>query len=265
MTGDARDWLPTSALNGEGVRRCLADAVDRWAGKWFARLAVTMSRPDLRSGAAPEQPQSWQRYGSAVAMAASSSDLTRIAGFALAASPERLVLSEVDRGIIGRFTTAVLADLAAQLEQALGADAGEECPAVPVEDPFGGGGGLLFDLSEGYKRPLLRCAIPLAPLVGFRRSIIPASAARRAPIAPISRAVARTRLRVEASLGEAILPLGELAGLAVGDVLILDRAIEGGIGLTAGPHRSGIARGHFAASEGPISLNLSPELESNIR
>lgn len=258
MSLNVREWLPAEALEGGAVRRLVGEAVGQWAPKWFVRPEVAASGFEARKGAAARRPGGWQ-VGKAVGTALAASETVRLAGLALGAAPDRLVLSEADRDIIGRLTAGIAADLAATIEAALGVDQpGAEAP-VETDDPFGGDGGLLLSVNDGGDRPILHVAIPAAALVASRKAAIPTTRRPTAPLAQLGGAVDATAVRVGARLGSAILALGELADLAAGDILVLDRAIEDGAELALLPSGQPFARVAIVPGDSEVSLLLLPQ------
>jgi flagellar motor switch/type III secretory pathway protein FliN len=154
----------------------------------------------------------------------------RLTGLALGAEPENLVLSEPDRDILGRLAAAIAADLATGLCAALDREPPGPDEAVARDDPLEGDVGILISIADWRGRPLTRASIPLGALVPFVKAGVKAERNQR-PLAPMTRAIERTSARIDVRLGETSLSLGELAGLAAGDVLILDRPIDDGAAL----------------------------------
>jgi hypothetical protein len=258
MSLHVREWLPAEAMDSGAVRGLVDKALASWSPKWFARAEVAAAAFEQRRGAAARRAPGWQMSG-VVGAALSSSETVSLAGLALGAEPERLVLSEADRDIIGRFATEIAGDLAAAIEDALGLDSPEEGLPVQVEDPFAGDGGLQFSVADHGGRPLLHIAIPSAALIPFRKSAIAEARRRGPPLARIDRAFETTAVRVEARLGKAVLPLGDLARLAAGDVVILDRAIGDGAELALRSSGRPFARGAIVPGDAEISLLLLPQ------
>lgn len=257
MSLRVREWVPAEALEGPAVRRLVGQAAAAWAPKWFARAEVAAAGFETRKSAA-RRAAGWQ-VGRAVGVALSSPEAVRLAGLALGAAPERLVLSEADREIIGRLAAAIAGDLADTIEAALGLDPAAAEARAEVDDPFAGDGGLLFSVDDGGDRPLLHVAVPSAALVPFCKSGISPARRRPPPLARLGAAVDSTAIRVEARLGAAVLPLGELAALAAGDVLILDRAIEDGAELALQVSGRPFARGAIVPGDADLSLHLLPQ------
>jgi flagellar motor switch/type III secretory pathway protein FliN len=258
MSGEARDWLPVAALDAPAVRRALGDAVEFWSDRWFPGVRLAAAGFEVRRAGAPLPAPGWRRYGTAAALAGTGVEQLRLAGLALGNRPESLVLSEVDRDIIGRFTTRIFADLAGALDRAIGRDPPAGETETLADDPLPDGG-LAFAVADGAGAPVLHGAVPLAALVPFRKSLLAGARRPRPALARLGRAIGTTPVRVEARLGAAAIALGELAALAPGDVLILDRSIEQGASLALPHSGRSIARAAIAERGSEISLTLSSQ------
>jgi flagellar motor switch/type III secretory pathway protein FliN len=252
------EWLPRAAMDAAPVRNFVAGTVETWSHKWFGAGGLTASGFEALPSGAPCRASGWRIHGSAVALAADAPAMLPLAGLALGAEPGRLVLSEVDRDIIGRFTARIAADLALSLERALGLapPAGERDEAVEHPLP---GGGLLFTLADGAGAELLHGAIPTAALVAFLKSAIPPARAPRPPMSRLARAIGATSVQVDVRLGATTLALGDLAGLVPGDVLILDRPVAAGAGLALSRSGRTFASGALADRGETLALLLSPQ------
>jgi hypothetical protein len=255
MSLRVREWLPAEAAGSAAAHRLVREAVALWGPKWFARAETRAAGFETRTDAAARRPGGWRTAG-AVAVSLAGSETVRLAGLALGAEPERLVLSETDRDLIGGFTAAIADDLAATIEAALGLGPAEAEAQIAVEDPFAGDGGLLFAVNDRDERPLLQVAIPAAALVPFLKAAIAPARRRGAPLARLGGAFESTAVRIEARLGAVTLPLGDLAGLAAGDVLILDRAVEDGAELALRPSGRPFAQAAITPGDSKLSLLL---------
>ena len=258
MSGSVEAWLPREAMDAGPVRHLVAAAVEAWSGKWFATGRLAASGFEASHSGASCRASGWRVYGSAVALAVGAPATIALAGLALGAAPGRLVLSEVDQDIIGRFTTRIAADLALSLEQALGLDPTGRGGDVAVEDALPRGG-MVFTLADGAGAPVLNGAIPTAALVTFLKSTLPPARRARSPMSRLSRAIGATPVQVEARLGATTLPLGDLAGLVPGDVLVLDRAVAAGAGLALFRSDRTFANAAIADRGESLALLLSPQ------
>jgi hypothetical protein len=257
MSAEPRLWLPAGALDCAPVRAAAVGAVEAWSRKWLAGAQAAAAGFEACSGPAPRRAPPWRLHGPGLALALSGADMLRLAGLALGTDVERRVLSEVDRDMIGRLAAAAAADLARMLETAFGvAPAGAGEPAA-ADDPFAGGGGLVIAVRDGEGRPLLHAALAGAAIVPFAKAAIRTDKRRQPALARLGRAIGSTSIRVEARLGAAALGLGDLAALAVGDVLILDRAIDDGVALMLAPAARPFARAEIDFHGETVSLILS--------
>lgn len=255
MSAAVRDWLPPETAGSARVRALLGEAVETWSRKWLAAGAEAAGFEVRRN--APPQPGGWRVPGAAIAIALGAPEMIRLAGPALGVVPERFVLSEVDRDILSRFTATLAADLAETLELALGIEP-VAARAGPSADPFAGGG-LVFEAVDGQQRVLAHGAIPLAALVPAVKAAIRPRRRAQPPVARLAHAFGATAVRIHARLGEAALPLGELAALAPGDVLVLDRPVDDGAAIALAGAGKPFARGAIDASARNLSLILSPQ------
>lgn len=257
MSAIVRDWLPLETADSARIRTLAGEVVDSWSRKWLAANAAAAGF-EVRRGKAPPHPGGWRRPGAAIGIALGAAEMIRLAGAALGPAPERFVLSEVDRDILSRFTATLAADLAQAVEQALGfAPAGTEGSACA--DPLADAGGLLFDAVDSQGRVLAHVAIPHDALVPTLKAAIRPRRRGLPPAARLSQAYGATAVRIEARLGAAALPLGEVAALAPGDVLILDRTIEEGAAVSLAGSGKAFARGVIDASAHALSLILSSQ------
>jgi flagellar motor switch/type III secretory pathway protein FliN len=253
MSGQVREWLPLGALDGPRLRDLVEAAVAGWSGRWFARRPAAAAGFEACAGAAAEP--GWRRRGSGLAFAAGAAETAGLADLALGADIAQLVLSEVDRDIVDRFTGRLVLDLAAEIERALGLAATGEDDAA-IGDPLDGDGGLRFHAADAHQRPLVRFALPRTLLAPLCKAALPPCADGPA-MAPLLRAVGASPIEIGTRLGRAAVPLGEFAALAVGDVLILDRPVEDGAELVLAPAALAFGRGAIDAAGPGLSLVLS--------
>lgn len=255
---NVRDWLPADALDCAAVRDVAAAAAESWSQKWFAAAGLSVADFGVRLFGASRDLPDWRVHPSGIALAGATRDMLRLAGLALGVAPDALVLSEVDRDIISRFTSCVAADFALSLTRAFGLDAPAEGEVRSAADPLPDGG-LFLTLVDGTGNIVLHCALPAAMLVPFIKTAHGPPRARRAPTTPLSQALAASPVGIEAWLGDATMPLADFAALNRGDVLMLDRPLEHGVELAFSCSGRTFARGALAEGDAAVSLILSPQ------
>lgn len=258
MTGRIRSWLPLDAALGPRVRDPLERAVDDWSGRWFAGARASLASLEPRTAGAPRLAGGWLLHRDAVGVPVEGPDAIRLAGLALGADSEGLVLSEADRDIMGRLAADILADLAATLAGVLGLTAGIDPSPVACVDPLDGEAGIILRILDAQGRPLAQAALSLGIVVPFLKAAIKAGPAPA--LARIDGALGPTRTRLDIRLGETRLSLGELAGLGSGDVLVLDRTIEAGAAVAIATGRSqAFARATLEQEDGGTRLVFANE------
>ena len=258
MIGRIRDWLPLGAATGPRVRDALERAVDDWSGKWFAGARVQLGAVEPRCGGAPRLASGWLLNPAGVAVPVDGTESIRLAGLALGAEPEGLILSEADLDILGRLSTEILGDLATALASAVGLPEGTGEPPSPCVDPLEGDAGIVLRILDARGRGLAQATLSLAAIVPFLKASIPAEVSPG--LARIDGAIGRTRTRLDIRLGETRLSLGELAGLSSGDVIVLDRTIEEGADVAlAVANAPAFARATLEPEEGGTRLIFANE------
>lgn len=258
MMGRVRDWLPPGAAMAPRLRAGLEGVVDAWSRTWFAGAHASLRVMEPQA-ADPARNEGGRRlYHGSVALKADGPEAIRLAGLALGADLAGVILSEPDRDIVDRLAASILGDLAAALAAAVGLPVEVDAEPVPCPDTFRRDPGVRLSIADAQGHALCQAVLPTPALVPFLKAGI---AARPAPpLGRLAGAVGRTGARLDIRLGEARLGLGELAGLAVGDVLVLDRKIDAGALLYVAPGRRGaFARAALDAGGDATRLLLAAE------
>ena len=256
MRQDVREWLPTGAFEADDVRSAIADVVDQWSRRWFAAAPLAVAKLAFTPGGLPQDSDgAWTIHHQAVAVRLSRMMTGRLLERALDISFDGLVLSEVDRRVLVVFTQNVVADLAASLERLIG-DVGERrSPPATIADPFDAFGGVVVHLTDG-RDPLLSLAVPFQAMVKLCKSRLTAPRRRGKAPARIAAALAPTHVTIEATLGRARMSLADLRGLAPGDVVVLDAALEDGGEIALVNSNKAIARAKLSQVDGCLALTL---------
>ena len=215
----ARKWLPPGSLDGAALALALTATLDAWAAAWFARTGVTPSA--LASGEALAVPADGQWFDSGAGLALAIPGTARDAMLAMLFGTPPGGDGPVDADILARLLRDCLDDLGRRLATSCG---------LPPETRWA--------LRDGRRAPdiaaphgvALRCAGSATPLrlvisddlaTVLRKGVLPPRAPLPPP-RPIAEALAGQRIAVAAALGSCRLTLGDVAGLGVGDVLVLD-------------------------------------------
>jgi len=226
-----RAWLPDSALGAAGVDQALADVARQWSTKWLARKSV---RPlgtlaATRMSLADSSRLLVLDDDVAIAISAAASD--RLAMLMLGESTLPATLADADRRVLDSLIDAALQDLCRRTAEALGFS-----PEARWEEA-GAGQDLSVDrprtcqLGVDTGTPLLHFAVATDVLIARAKA-----RAGRSPIRdrvkPIAAGLAAQQVDISASLGRCALTLADLAGLGIGDVLVLDRTTDAPLALS---------------------------------
>jgi hypothetical protein len=233
MSAIAVPWLPPPR-KGE-AEAAIAKVLAPWSAAWFAqavRLTVVPAAP------APTSPAGWHGDGDARAAAEACDTvalgLTACAGRADPANP-------ADRQVLEAIGAEMLADLAMRLGEASAGEGARFEHGFAVEPECGG----------------WRMALALGAGALTRARKAAAGSGRRPLVAPLAAALADEDVGLGCHLGEARVTAAEIAALAVGDLLVLDRGLDAPLPLTVAGAvpRTGLAR--IAAADGTIRVTVA--------
>lgn len=256
MIGQVRDWLPYGVVTHDCVRRAIEEAVARWHDRWFIDAYVSVS--DMT--AAPEAPWSdgddggWRVLRAAVAVRLRRQGLARAVDKVLDTGTEGLSLTEGDRYVLAGLERRIVESLVEDIEQAFGLLG--DMRAIPEKrrDALAEGGGLLVSLKDVSGRDILTLAVPTAVTLPILRAHLGAPTAPREALRPLTQAMGSANIVVEAVVGRVELTLTELNDLAVGDVLVLDRALDEPIEVAAADTRRIFARAMLTEVDDGVAL-----------
>lgn len=241
MNMACRTWLPSGALGGGAVERLLAETSGQWSDHWFARRlmrrvgeSASLDRSEL--GRMRDLQLRYVEAGLGLAL----EDDARlvIARMMLDEPADREALTEADEDLVERLASACVDDLCARLSVAFGLGRSPTWRRGGIEAmPFAEA--CVFALGPSDNAPTIRVLIGHELAAGIVRSS--AKPGRKpAPLRPLAEALARQDIGVSAVVGRCELSLGEFAGLAAGDVLVLDSATAASLPLAIdGVPRSG--------------------------
>ncbi|MFA5599810.1 MAG: FliM/FliN family flagellar motor switch protein [Phenylobacterium sp.] len=254
MTRDASAWLPPEVADRPIVRDRVGEAVQAWSSKWFSGVKLAPSRWEtVRSGLWAQLSEHGRVRGKTVGLSCSDRGAMCLVAALLDAEPAELTPTEADRRIIEAFLEEALDDLLRALETALGSGAETDTVRGSRKDPRASGvrigvgeaGGVLFWLG-----------LPLSAVLPLCEASLPPPPAASQELDTRLGAVAGQEVSLQAILGSVKLQLGELGGLATGDVLILDRPLDEPFDVTIGA--TPLAGATLTQSDGWRAISLQP-------
>lgn len=218
----SRLWLPA-----EAIRRGVGDvpiraSVRDWASSWFAagQMDVT-GDPMATSGPGKAAGTCWQ-LADGVVLALATDAEARIAAAMFGAPDDPTSLTAADRAALDGAAEACIADLRARLASALRLGGGAWRGGAPDDGPpfwwswrvSDRGGSTLLEIALSEELMVRR----------VRGALAPAPAPR--DLSSFAVALSDQDVAISALVGRSRLTTTELAGLARGDVLVLDRDLD---------------------------------------
>lgn len=216
-----RPWLPESALGEAGLDQALAEVARQWSTKWFARKSARLlSGLGEAKDPSADAGFSWRMLEGDVAIGVSALATGRLAALMLdEAVPEAPGIG--DQRVIDQLTDTALQDLGRRLAETLGLSPTARWREAGDADRPVFARARRCQLGVDIATPLLQIIVSGDALVARAKS-----RASRGPaparLARIAEGLAQQRTEVAARLGRCSLTLADLAGLAIGDVLVLD-------------------------------------------
>ena len=265
MNMACRTWLPSGALGGGAVERRLEETVAQWSDHWFARrLMRRVGESAILDRAELGRMRDLQlRFvDSGLALALEDDARIVIARMMLDEPADREARTEADEDLVDRLASACVDDLCARLAQAFGLGRSPAWRRGGIEAlPFAEA--CVFALGPTENAPAIRLLVGHELAAGIVRSS--ARPGRKPePLRPLAEALARQDVGLSAVVGRCELSLGEFAGLAPGDVLVLDAATSATLLLAIdGVPRSG--RCAVEQENGRLRLKITQPLTGTAR
>ncbi len=247
MRGSVRPWLPAEAAGNVAVRAAIEVAVADWSTHWFQNGQLALSGWDIGRIDRMSEASVWSGEKAGLQAVCSARASQRLAAIALDATSDVFDNNERDRSFLSHLTQRIVADLIDRLKALLGA---QEIASGPVAERC-----FVATVSDGSDA-LLRVAIPVSHLIGICRTHLPRPQPAREKPKPILPALGATQVRLAATLGVSTLSLADLRSLAVGDVLVLDQALDQHTPVSFAGSRDVIAHGLLTKADGHVALIL---------
>lgn len=241
MTGQARDWLPTGAFTLDAVRASMGALIAHWSDRWFLNVRaeignVRLSKQNSRSA------HSLTIRGITAEAELSGPGKRSLLEAALNTDFSGAVLTASDHEILNALASETVKNLLTIVDSALGQDCDRDGPKLSVAIRAGGGEMIELILPSGSLVQAIKRTVSNTP--DFRKPT------------PRTEALKPIKLVAEGLLGRANLTLDDLRNLSIGDVVVLDAALESAVELRLHGTRKHIARGKMMRTNGRISIQL---------
>jgi flagellar motor switch/type III secretory pathway protein FliN len=210
-----RAWLPDAALTLDRISAALSICLQEWAQAWIGD-AVTAAHVQF-SGAAQISTQTGRVHaaGSASSISSEGRQKRALLEALLGTSLHGHVLTERDHRLLDGLAGRALEDLVARCDRLVGATdlpaAAARAAIVTLRCPAG---------------EIAKLELPHAALAGLVKASLADNHGKPMSISSRAEALEEATVEIEAVLGENIVRLEDIAGLAVGDILLLDRSLD---------------------------------------
>lgn len=246
MTPIASAWLPETAFTPTAIDAVLGDLFASWSEHWFdGRITVGAVRPSLAGHHLPQITQidvTGCRSSATVSGRAKRSLLEKLLGLGL----QGCSLSEKDHRLLDALAKNAMEDLIAH------SDAWSENHGISNDSENQLTLVLCVDGAEILHLQLHRSALAAAVRIRSAKSSMSSSRTESRDVA-----LAKTPLTVNAVLGVGKVSFADLSELAVGDVVLLDRPIDGAIDLTLAINGGILATGSLGRDDARVTLKLN--------
>lgn len=228
----SRSWLPTEAIQ-RGVRDVpLRACVRDWASSWFASGQADLTGDPVTTAEPGKGRGTCWQLAEGVVLALVDDAEARIAMLMFGVPDDPAALTAADRMALDAAAQACVADLRTRLVSALrlaGAAAWRGgTPAADLPAPW-----WAWRMTDGRGATLLEIALSEELIVRRVRAALGPAPDPRA-LSPLAVALSDQPVTVSALVGRSRLTTTELAGLSAGDVLVLDRDLDGAVEIAIG-------------------------------
>jgi hypothetical protein len=240
---NALNWLPLDAMMGETPKAAAAAGISAWSSRWFASTRVGVSQVTRMSTPNPfgfRERESLDPFHIIYA----DQGIARMLAHALDCDFAELVRGDLDRKLMRDLKHKIVSDL------------GETLSAIFTTTTRKGAaedGWIGFELIAGDGHPILTITAPSSLLADFVHNALPAASGEMQLLSPLTSALSPTTVALSVSIGRAPLTLTEMAGLAPGDVLVLDRHLQDGAFVVPASGQSVLA-GDLCEEEGHVAV-----------
>lgn len=232
MISDCRPWLPADAALPVAVQRELAEMVENWSREWFAGEPMRVAGPIARVTSARSELRKlvWHASDQDVAIGLPPVGLAVLGAMVLGVATATGSRNAQDITLLDALGKECLDSLKTRAARLFGLIK----PVWHVSEAGRGEAGVhRVEIVTAQRGLALQIELSDAGFARFLRGALPESPAA-APLAGGSRALAALPVAPSAVLGRCGLTVAELAGLGVGDVLVLDRTTADALPLAIG-------------------------------
>lgn len=208
--------------------------VGDWGSHWLPKVKPACRTRLREIGSADPGRLSWRRWGEECSVSIDEAGRLALAEAMLDKVIAANSVKSVDRPILADITNRALDDLIGRISWLIDQDR-----APPIHDGEGmPGPGISWEISLKRSGMAIGLTVHSAALIRWRKALAPL--AGQPGLTRLATALQEQKLQVGLAAGQGALSLAELENLAVGDVVVLDRRVEGPLELLAEGTPTGI-------------------------
>jgi len=243
VTIEARTWLPANSFTLERVREALGDILDDWARSWMGSTTMTVARVNTAQalGRLSEDAELRSSDGT-IDLVLSGHGKRNLIEAALRVELAGAPLNDADHRLLTLFAKKLVDDLAEKIRRSIGEDTGQDDARIALT--------LALDGKDSMSLALPRSTIAQCIKARIARSSRAIKPTRRRI------ALASTFVGIEAVLGRVSLSVEDLKGLAIGDVLVLDRPATAPVDLKISETGRHLRSGILQSDHGRVAVQL---------
>jgi flagellar motor switch/type III secretory pathway protein FliN len=240
MMQQARDWLPKDAFTDDSVGKILCEPVAAWSKRWFPRACaeITAVRPSIAN---PRLAQTLHIRGRSGELDLPGRGKRVLLEAALDMELSGMTLSDSDHKILDGFAAEAATELMAALDA--------------VGDGSGGEPLLSVTLSLAGMEMAVLSVCSQALIAAIKKALGPAGKPVRAPKSRFE-ALKLVPVRPAGFLGHTELTLGDLKGLGIGDVVVLENSLKDPVELRMPGSRLCLGRGKLVRTSERVSIQF---------
>jgi len=210
-----RAWLPDAALTLDRISAALSVCLQEWAEAWIGDAVTAAQVQFLNASQISTQVGRVHAAGSATTVSSEARTKRALLEALLGTSLHGHVFTERDHRLLDGLAGRALEDLVARCDRLVGAF---PAPAATARIAI-----LTLRCPAGE---IAKLELPHAALAGLVKASLGDVRSKPMSISSRAQALGEATVEIEAVLGENILRFEDIAGLAVGDVLLLDRSLD---------------------------------------
>lgn len=250
MAQEWRPWLPAAAHDRLTLADDIAGVVSVWSEQWWSIGQLRLDRPPS-ADTQPAAGLSWRKVASGLAIGVQDrAFLTGLLGEPVPEAP----CTPADEKLLDALRDAAVGDLRQRMLKILQLNPAEAFSPRTARDhevvrPFSG------TIVSAVGESVLGFSIAADAIVRLIKGDLPPLSVRP-PLDRLVSAVEVQRLSLAVSVGRCPISVRDLRGLAPGDVLILETAVDQPLPIIIDGAATRVASGHLSRSDSGLALTL---------